>query len=78
MASGLRVHQDAATCRFPDAPPVVTMTVPPTRGTPDALLVLLGGDGHFDGWEAASKEIRDRSLRDYNTFANAVRASEGA
>jgi|SRR6476661_5515798 hypothetical protein len=37
------------------------------------FLVLLGGDGHFDGWEAASKEIRDRSLRDYNAFANAVR-----
>ncbi len=37
------------------------------------FLILLGGDDHFDDWEAADDEVRERSFRDYNAFANAVR-----
>jgi hypothetical protein len=37
------------------------------------FLILLGGPGHFDDWDAADDEARARSLRDYNAFADAVR-----
>ena len=37
------------------------------------FLILLGGADHFDDWEAADEETRDRSFHDYSAFANAVR-----
>ncbi len=37
------------------------------------FLILLGGADHFDTWDAADDELRARSLRDYNAFADAVR-----
>ena len=37
------------------------------------FLILLGGPDHFDSWDAADDEVRARSLRDYNAFADAVR-----
>ncbi len=37
------------------------------------FLILLGGADHFDRWDAADDELRARSLRDYNAFAEAVR-----
>ena len=37
------------------------------------FLILLGGPGHFDEWDAADDDVRARSLRDYDAFADAVR-----
>jgi hypothetical protein len=37
------------------------------------FLILLGGPGHFDRWDAADDEVRARSFRDYRAFADAVR-----
>lgn len=37
------------------------------------FLVLLGGPGHFDQWDSADEERRERMFRDYRAFAEAVR-----
>jgi hypothetical protein len=42
--------------------------VPPMR-----FLVLLTGEDHFDNWDNASEELRERSIADYNAFADVVR-----
>jgi hypothetical protein len=45
----------------------------PVRRILMRFLVLLGGVGHFDNWDAAGDELRARYFRDYRAFADAVR-----
>lgn len=37
------------------------------------FLILLTGKDHFDDWDNADDELRDRSIADYNAFGDAVR-----
>jgi hypothetical protein len=37
------------------------------------FLIVLAGKDHFDNWDKADKELRERSIADYNAFGAAVR-----
>jgi hypothetical protein len=37
------------------------------------FLVLLASEDHFDRWDNATEQLRERSIADYNAFADAVR-----